>query len=125
MAQFTQTQKSQTTEKPAIVGIQSSPYKVYANLERVRSSNEVCLEVIDGYLKQPESLVLHKTELLKTGIFCVILSVTEKEEYSTYFRSEPIALPPTANSLLIKILKNGKQMGFQHINLQSEILSFS
>lgn len=111
-----------TQEKVSSAAIQAAPYKVYANLERIRESNEVHLEVIDGFLTKPESLAFSHAELLAGGIFCVNLSIIETEEYSTYYRSESMELPALASSIMVKVHKEGKVLGIQHISFESEIL---
>jgi hypothetical protein len=123
MIQAIHTPLHQTSpDKISAVAIQASPYKVYANLEKVRESKEVHLEVIDGFLSKPESLAFSHAELLPGAIFCVNLSVIETEGFSTYYRSEPMELPALANSLMVKVLKKGKVAGIQHISLDGEIL---
>jgi hypothetical protein len=109
-------------EKFSSVVIQASPYKVYANLEKARNSKEVHLEVIDGFLSKPESLAFSHAELLAGGIFCIHLSVIETAEYSTYYRSESLELPALASSIMVKVQKEGKVLGLQHISFDGEIL---
>jgi hypothetical protein len=109
-------------EKISSVAIQAAPYKVYANLEKIRESNEVHLEVIDGFLSKPESLAFSHAELLAGGIFCIYLSVIETSDYSTYYRSENMELPGLASSVMVKVQKNGKVQGLQHIDLENNIL---
>jgi hypothetical protein len=112
-----------TQEIVSSLAIQAAPYKVYANIERVKDSQEIHLEVIDGFLTKPESLAFSHAELLAGGILCIHLSIIESENYSTYYRSESMGLPALASSIMIKVQKEGKLMGIQHINLDSQIIN--
>jgi len=109
-------------EKTSTAAIKAPPYKVYANIERVRNSQEIHLEVIDGFLSKPESLDFSHAELLAGGIFCIHLSIIETENYSTYYRSETMELPALASSIMVKVKKEGKVLGLQHISFDGEIL---
>lgn len=110
-------------EKISSVAIQAAPYKVYANLELARDTKEVHLEVIDGFLSKPESLAFSHAELLAGGIFCIHLSIIETGDYSTYYRSEGMELPALASSIMVKVQKEGKVLGIQHIDLENNILA--
>lgn len=99
-----------------------APYKVYANLEPIRGTREFHLEVIDGFLLKPESLAFSHAEILNGGIFAVCLSVVDNVGYSTYYRSEPMEVPPLSKSLLVKVLKNGQLIGMQHIDFENNLL---
>ena len=111
-----------TQEIVSSLAIQAAPYKVYANIERVKDSQEIHLEVIDGFLTKPESLAFSHSELLTGGIFCIYLSIAKTEEYSTYYRSESMGLPALASSIMVKVQKEGKVLGLQHIGFDGEIL---
>lgn len=102
----------------------NSFYKVYARIELIKLGGKVCLEVIDGYLKEGEALNLSFPNILKkVNTNILILEVIKKSKKNTYFKSSPLNFNvQDSNNWLICIKRDNKLIGYQYIDSDNNLL---
>jgi hypothetical protein len=102
----------------------SGLYKVYANIELIKLSGKVYVEVIDGYLKDGEMLIISNPNILKkVNTNILILEVINKSKKNTYFKSSPLNFNvQESNKWLVCIKRDNKLIGYQYLDSDNNLL---
>ncbi len=95
-------------------------YKIYVGFEKNADQEITSLEIIDGYLKPNERLYFHSENKKTPGIACYKLDIVYSPNINTYLKV-PISMP-VAENILVKVFRAGKQVGFQWIDKDGNIL---
>ncbi|MCF8252987.1 MAG: hypothetical protein K9H61_03405 [Bacteroidia bacterium] len=119
--------KTYTPVKPEKISSTSfeelnSLYKVYVGFEKNRIGNISFLEIIDGYLKPNESLAFRGyKELANTEISCFEIEIIQSAKINTYLKI-PVQ-QSLKKTVLVKVCKEEKNVGYQCVDLDGTILS--
>ena len=87
------------------------------NLERKNNPNEFSIEIIDGYLRQQNSLEFWESKIIADGILVLKAKITSAKKYCTYLHLESVKIPEHIKSVLSLIYGNKRITGYQMINL--------
>ncbi len=95
-------------------------YKIYVGFEKNADKETVSLEIIDGYLKPNECLYFHSENKITQGTAYYKIEIVKSKKINTYLKI-PISMP-VADHILVKVFRNGKQVGFQWLDKNGTIL---
>jgi len=108
----------------ATINFWNDLYKVYARIELMKLGGKVCVEIIDGYLKDGEALQIVDPYILKkANTNILILEVIKNSKKNTYFKTNPLNFNvQESNKWLVCIKRDNKLIGYQYIDSDNNLL---
>lgn len=95
-------------------------YKIYVGLERDAQQKITHIDVIDGWLRGNECLVMKFRQNLDNNISYFELEVVPSDKVNTFLRI-PVE-QPLLNTVLVRVFKKGQCLGYQWIDLEGNLL---
>lgn len=97
-------------------------YKVYVGFEQDKQGNITHLDIIDGWLRGTEGLLLKHHQTLENRISYFELEIVPTQKVNTYLRV-PVDFP-LMRTVLIKVFKQGVCTGYQWTDLNGNVLGW-